>query len=636
VALRIFVEVESAPGVVVGAGPITEITALRIGSRLSQAGSWTMTLPANAPNAELLDDQRTVMAYVLLEGEKTFLGGGAIDRKVTTVNSDGRMTIEVGGVDLLGEWSREDVGVLTLDGTGAANIAELLGVGPSGWTNVSVGTPAAFARQFTNETPLTALVAVAKQMGHRFVRARGVRRLEYQISVPTNTSLTCVMNLNALEAEDNPYLATIVNITESRTSYDLLNRAYVYGAGSGENVLTLAAASVWPDDATAMSSSYIAPSGDEYFYNAANNRITNSDAFTRHGGLRSKRVQFPEVRLLVNTDVGLVAAANTLVKAAVAKLEQKRTPQVTYRMKLADLRTRLYPGDKIHIDARRWVDGAHVVDIDADAYVLSVTDILDANGFWTADVEASNILAWPETATTQMAQSAELAKVVTAHVQLTGNVDTIAHPMRYVSTAFNPRFYLFLAGETALVNSVVIRFRTQPLESFNGVVEGSDINTGFSDPLAHAGSTGVPSTSSTTQVVVSAPDHVHGLSAHTHPANTITAHDAHDHPLPWGHFSAPSADTLLPTDLEFQVNGVGSWEAGYTLIAASGATAWYELDLTAHFQNVVTRRPASGGSAASYFFVEARTKSSGLGVRTYAGLVVQSQLRSVTQQMSTF
>ena len=330
-------------------------------------------------------------------------------------------------MDLLGEWSRAAVDSMQLTGSGVANLNDLLDLAPTGWVTVLEGTPANFKREFVHETLLTALVSVAGQMGHRFCRRPVLvneRNLTYSVSPDTSVALTCVMNLDALEAEDNDALATIVNLTEAHTSYDLLNRATVYGAGSGENRLTLAAATVWPDDTTAIGSVYTAASGDQYEYDAATNRIENTTRSALYG-VRSKALSFADVRLLQNTDAGLEAAANLLVKAAVAHLERKRVPQVSYRMKLADLRTRLYPGDRIHIDARRYVDGERIIDIDEDVFVLSVSDVLDANGLWTADVEASNIAAWPEDSVTQMAHSAQVAPTQQAHVQLTGNVDTV-------------------------------------------------------------------------------------------------------------------------------------------------------------------------------------------------------------------
>lgn len=667
--LRVFIEVESAPGTVTGAGPITDIERFQTSNRLSQAGSWSMSLPATESQAALLTDQRAIMAYVMLDGVKTFLGGGAIDRKRTRVDNTGRLTLEVSGVDLLGEWSREAINDLTLDGSGDDNLDDLFALAPSTWSATSLGTSKDFERQFINETALAAMIAVAKQMGHWFVRRTylgNVRNLTWTMTAPTTVALTCVMNLNALEAEDNANLATIVSIEEVRTSYDILNTAYVFGAGIGENRLDLAAATLWPDDTTAIGSAYTGASGDSYDYDAATNSISNTTSASAYG-TRSKALQFSEVRPLENTDAGLVAAANTLVKAAVAHLERRRAPQVTYRFKLADLRTRIYPGDLIHIDARRWIDGVKPVDIDADVYVLSVTDVVDANGMWTADIEASNVLAWPEDTVTQLAQEAQLAKTVTAHPQMTGNVDTVSHREMVVAAGI-PRIWIFLSAETSLINDVRLRYAVRSIEmptagvlndpvtalaaAMEHVINSEDDSVSLGHDYSSAGHiqtiTLASHTDRTGTTTSAEPDtghdhsnsmahgeHYHNVDNHT---VAIADHAQHNHTLDWGYTSQALTKTYSASDLEFNINGEQDpdnmpdllWRSG-TLLYGSAWTAWYELNITDLVRSAVTRRPTAG-----IFYIDIHAKTASYDPTFSCIVTAQTQMRSVIQQIATF
>jgi hypothetical protein len=119
-----------------------------------------------------------------------------------------------------------------------------------------------------------------------------------------------------------------------------------------------------------------------------------------------------------------------------------------------------------------------------------------------------------------------------------------------------------------------------------------------------------------------------------HPAEDfIDGHDPHYHQIQWGRVSETSANTFLPTELEFDVNGSGTWVDDYTLLVG-GAVAWYEIDLTDRVRNAVTWRPATGGAAVSYLFINARAKT-GTGVKT-CFLDAQVQVRTSIRQVSTF
>jgi len=637
------IDVESAPGVVTGPGPITEIQSFRTVNRLNQAGSWTMTLPATEPQADLLTAQATVMGHVIINGVKTFLGGGAIDNMRKRVDNTGRLLLTAGGVGLLGEFSREALDTLILDDTGSQNLIDLAALKPTGWAVSMIGTSADFQRVFVNETQLAAWVAIAKQMGHSFTLKTVTsveRTLVYYVDLPTTIALHCVMNLNALEAEDNPDLATIVSIEDVSSSYEILNRAYVYGAGSGENQITMAAATVWPDDTTDITDPYTAPSGDEYFFDLATNRITNADSFARLGDqLRSKRLQFPDITLLENSDLGLEIAANTLVKAAVAQLERQRSPQTVYRFKLADLRQRIYPGDLIHIEARRYINGVRVVDIDDEVYVLSVTDNLDNNGVWTADVEASDVPAWPEDTVTQLVQQAQTALVQQAHPQLTGNIDTTTHREILVGGGLT-QFYVFLADEAALINSVVLRYFTGPLElpfdngggTYNTVITGAvDV---VLDPTLITGN--VPNDTDSVTTPAAGVGHQHPHS-HQHGSHTHTQADPHFHDIAWGYITKDLAETYTVSQIEFNINGEDSgatYRAGSHLVG-SGWSEWYELDITDLVRNAATHRPETEGTPITSFYIEARPKPAA-GSAKMCLITAQVQVRTGIRQVATF
>lgn len=94
-----WVNVEVA-GVVVGDGPIRHVVSWSSTALLSKAGSFTLTVAAHDPRADLLRSKRVVRCWAIVGGAPTEIGAGIIDEIRWT--ADG-LHLVISGSDLLAE-----------------------------------------------------------------------------------------------------------------------------------------------------------------------------------------------------------------------------------------------------------------------------------------------------------------------------------------------------------------------------------------------------------------------------------------------------------------------------------------------------------------------------------------------------
>src|SRR4029077_9939322 len=106
-------------------------------ARVNRVGEFSFEMAATDPRASLVVARRLAMMYSIQGGQKTFIGGGPVDKIVTRVNTSGVPMLQVSGSDMLDELTRISVGKLTLAGTGNANVATLMAIvnaSPLNWS----------------------------------------------------------------------------------------------------------------------------------------------------------------------------------------------------------------------------------------------------------------------------------------------------------------------------------------------------------------------------------------------------------------------------------------------------------------------------------------------------------------------
>ena len=674
--MRFWIDITDATNTIVGEGPIYNATRCTVSKRLSRAGEFGFELPATDERASLVTPRRNAYIYGMVNGAKTYLGGGTIDEIRTRIGADGIAMLAVRGGDIMRELARISVGKMTLDGTGEDNIAELLGAilgSPVGWTSYAALTVGPeFQARLVHENFLGALLAISEKLGasFRWQETGGDPRNLRWIYSSDGSGILATMHGDAVALESNPDACLITNIEIVEDSYDIKTRAFVYGAGEGESAITLASAIVWPDGVTGMGVNFVYD-GQTYSYNAAGNYIRNVTAETAYG--RDEiALAFKDIGPISNSAPYMQAAAHFLVVAAVEWLHAHRMPYKAYRLSVAGLRAALEPGQTIRVHARRFRDGEKPINVNELLYVLEVQTAVDTNGVRTTGLTVANIRRWPVSGDEEIVREMAKTTVLSAHPQTGPNVDTIPY-REHLDDDHDATLYFWLGEETTTVQSVIVRFRVDPLRSTVKSIAGASTSSGPSSAttsgngggstpttgqggatLNHShsvevaglsGVSGSPVYFNTTNGLhtssgagvqngpgttlrdtnhthtVTIPNHAHNME-HTHTFTpSITS--------AYGVFDDSGANTYVATDLEYSVNG-----SGYTAIdagdAVSGASGWYQIDITASVSNATTYRPTQAANTVAFRVIAANEADKA------AQLTVQIERRTSVQSIALF
>ena len=438
--------------------------------------------------SSLLQPRRTVLAYALIDGVKTFLGGGTIETLRVQVN-DGAPALEVSGRDLLEELNRNTVGDVAVQNPSGFDLDDFLTANmPVGWSaGAVVGAVPSFVARFAHESLLGSLTALAAKLPFWF-RLSGVRTIALLGELPTTATVRCLANVDAHAAERNSAICLITEISEERQAADIATRVVAFGAGNGAARLTLALASEWPNGAAITSSTTI--DGDTYSYNAATNTITNVTAETDYGRVEMA-LAWKDVAPITNSDADLQAAANMLVVAVCEHLRRHRDPAYVYSLQVVGLRQAVLPGDLVHVAIRRMRDGSTPISIRRDLRVLEVATTIDDTGTRVSGLTVATVDTWPATDTEIVVSGIRQSQVMEALPQAGPSVDTISY-RENIDDDVSADLRFWLGDETMTVNQVVVRFRVDPFRSTTKTIGGTVDGT------------------------VDIPDHTHDIPDHQH------------------------------------------------------------------------------------------------------------------------
>lgn len=484
-----------------GPGPVTAVTGLESRSKLSAAGDWRITTVADARSA-LLQPGRVALIWGATgaNGATEFLGGGPVEAVQQRIGENGVALLEVNGGDLLTELAFATAGYAETSDAKATLAAAL----PSGWTLIETDTLPAWSARYSHDSLLAAYVRAAGEVGFRFrlapVNTGDVRRIEFLTETPASSVRAA--QVNAAEIGSTAVCA-LRSLTQTQRSVEIVNRMYIYGAGNWATRGTLRLANAWPDG-SALSGAYTDEYGNTWTVDVDESRIdcTSSQAAF---GVRSGAVQFGSIAPLTNSTADMRSAANFLLRAALAQMAPLTAQQEAYALEVEALTAGLLPGDAILVDARHYVDGSAVLQVDRDLVVLEVVRSWQPGGLLRRRLTVATTAAMPASDGAAVAKLLQGTINAAALPQQAANVDTICASDALDDDA-SAAFRFWLGEETGQVFQVLLRFRVDPLRSTAKAIGGTASGS------------------------VDIPDHTHDVTvaAHTH---SVTV-PSHDHDIP--------------------------------------------------------------------------------------------------------
>lgn len=561
--MDLWLDVYDTAGNLVGPGPLASLEQFKLSQKLNGAGAWSASMTALDNRAmTLLQPKRVVLAWTWAAGGgRQYLGGGVVEDLRVRV-TDGVPLLEASGGDLLRELAQAVV-PYTESANGETTIRAAM---PAGWTIVETDTLPTWTARYAYESVLAAWVRAAEQVGFLFRLAPSgatIRRLELFDTVAAS-GVRATLHAQAPAIERNDMLCLIRSLSESRSSWDIANRAYVFGAGDWAAQLTLAYATLWPDGG-ATSGGYTDADGNTWTISLTESRIDCTSSQTTYGTL-PVRVDAKDISPLSNSTADLQAAANALLAAALQAMRWRVAPQYAYDLEVGALRQVLLPGQSIWVEARQMVDGERPVNIDRALTILAIDSTWDRDGVRVDKLTVATSTAMPRSDASVIVGAIQAAAVGMTYPQLSASVDTLVYSEPIDDdTGADLRFWL--GDETATVNQVLLRFRVDPLRSTAKAIGGSASGT------------------------VDLPDHTHGVTTSNH-THSVTI-SGHTHGVPDHVHRLPLASVSPGGGIAARIVAVGSdtYIAGEDLTGA-GYNSYTETD-----PDTGSTTSASGGSS---------------------------------------
>jgi hypothetical protein len=387
------------------------------------------------------------------------------------------MSLVVGGDDLLRELTYRQVGNLVIDdGAGGADTsgpADIIALAPSGWTLDTVNgynaTAKSVLHQFEGESVLAAFARLAEMTGENFRLGAG-RKVVWMKNDAPASGIRAFQGGDAVALANNEKICLILDLEETRDTYELVTRVYPYGSGEGDARVTLTGST---------------HTKTGYTINTSSNYIKRDAAETAYGQIE---------RYMSWKDID---DPDTLLEMAYEYLAVNSYIQKSYRMTVAKLEEIVYPGETMVVVYHRWVDGYHAVNVsNASLVVLESTTRIDEGGLRTVGMqigtadreglnqaeailkplnEARNFLSHPQAIAggdvSGMAPDSATYVVTELHAQLTNevvfNLNGIVRLATVSGVSLNTTskttLYTVPSGKSAIIAHVVIRVASTSL-----------------------------------------------------------------------------------------------------------------------------------------------------------------------------
>ena len=535
-----YVDIEDSNGNKLGSGPLASVQAWRYTARFDRAGTIDFTMVASDPQASIVQNHRIARAYAHIDGSWVEVGAGRIDKIDTIPGNDGRVNLRVSGLDLLVELTDKSVRSLFVGaGSGATHataLSAIVALAPPGWAFTPAPFPANnyYYASYRGESVLGALVYMAEKTQTHFYRSAN------RSVIFSSTFEDSGVRAESLQGAAGGNVCAISKLRRTIDTKKLLTRIYPYGAGNGDNRLTLKA------------TTREAPVG--YTLNKDENYIERDAAVASLGVIDWPDVNFPEITLIYNTSADRRGVANMLFDEAMRELNWRSdlASQETFDLSISQCNTLLRPLQTIRVAYR---DTAQGIDIDQDLYILEATWEMNASGVRTSNLVVSTDDRWPDNEVSAAANAAVKGRAYEVHPQWGPN-EYWENGTLYIGsdqTNHVAEFPFVLSARIVVVEQVLFRFKvTQPL-SFTSTVAASSTSSGPSSEESSANG--------------STHNHTVTLLDHTHPVPN------HEHSIPIGGSSASTDHVLWVSGGGFGFLEKGSAGSGYfNTDSATGAT----------------------------------------------------------------
>lgn len=362
-------------------------------------------------------------------------------------------------------------------GTG---LADIMAYAPPGWS-VSGGyatTKSTAYMQFAGESVLEALVALAEHTGEHFRLGVG-KRIEWLRDDPEVAPVDS--GVYALAAPATAANAcTILELSESKDSYELATRVYPYGGRQGDGRVSLATCTETP------------PAG--YTLSTTDNYIKADVAENTYGRIDTTR-EWPDVGQQDEDDYHAVLAANALYAVALEWLERHSQVQRAYTLRVAHLERQVRPGETVRVTYQRARDGERYVDIDGALVVLGVTLEESGDGIRTAALELATTDTWPLSGTdfllreirgSRRGRAGDVSTTTTTQTIVSAQVNIDGGTIDGTAIGSNvPASGVFstvaVKGEAALQGGAAVTGNI----AVTGTVDGVDVSAHAANPDAH-------------------------------------------------------------------------------------------------------------------------------------------------------
>ncbi len=490
-----------------GASPAALVEA-SFTRRLDGVGDFRLKTPLAEMSAGFLIPDRRVIVYAS-DGSTTRELGRGIIRRVRQTGSAAGWMLTVEGADELDALTRRS----TLLGRTYANqtpiqIAESLVDLVDGWSASGSGGNATDAR-FDGVSIWRALLWIAEAQGLHIRAGDDPNTVEIgAFGDLADLRLTAGGEYAII---DQGNIGLIERLTVEHDTDAAATRLYPVGAGIGDALLTLANST--RSSPYTIESVSVNDVPQFYIQDAA-----GVSAF----GVIEKVGKFRQIAPLSNSAGDLTNAANALYDLAAAWLSRYSQPYTSYRVVCRKVRQTVRVGDKVRLSYKGVIDAGTgdetFIDIDADLWVLDVTEHADADGLATI-FTLSSVDRHPHDSAQVVIGALEAIDVDGVSVKPYFNRTAWVYD-RLIDPATPAIIPVRFTDATQRLTRCVLRVKTRP----------------FTATATAAGGGGITGLQTST-----AGDHTHGIGEST--ATSLT-------PYFWREIEIGSHLILIPTDSE--------------------------------------------------------------------------------------
>ena len=517
---RIRIDVYTAAGAKLNAGPITDVLAFEYGLELDRIGAFSCDLPATSRQTDSIAQGYELRFH--REGEGLVFRG-LVERVRDVVDEGGRLVRRVSGPSIARQLAR----LSTLLGRAYSGVTLAAAVGDNatagsllygtGWAPGTLASPATtLLARFDGPSRWEALEKVA-EIFRVHVREDNLAAEIDMVAAGTASGLV-FQNVEVVTPElaANDGLVPIASIEVESESEDLVTTVIPLGAGEGLNVLDLRHSNRSSPYAI---SSATGPDGRTYYY------LEDAAAVSAYGR-RERVLSVKDAIPLANSAAGFQAAANALYDVAATFLERAAAPLESYQVAVTGLRhldatgaPRFELGETVRVVYRGIVEdetGARAWRaIDANLYLMAFRRRFDTSGADAWQITVNSLDRYQDDPANRIAEAFQAMHAL--QVSLRNYTYHEVHLLQRTSVESGKPATLTVKwdGNVALVHQAKLTFRVSALRSNVSVAAAGGAATSSSGgaQTSSAGSSHTHSISGSTSSAGSS--HTHSVSGGT-------------------------------------------------------------------------------------------------------------------------